>query len=64
MMTSYKDQFTEWSPAYPAFVHTSTRRKYPAQEWVDFENVSNSSKQATIRTHKKVINAINKAMKK
>jgi len=62
-MNRYKDQFTEWSTAYPVFVHQNPKRKYAQQEYLDFEDLKNSSKQATIRTHHLTIKAIKKAMK-
>lgn len=59
MNNTYKDQFTEWSPAYPVVFHfvdtyetESEFKKCDAVKWI------------TMKTHNTTINAINKAMKK
>lgn len=59
MMNSYKDQFTEWSPAYPAIFHWLSRE-------VSERAVINGgfAHHLTMDTHNITINAINKAMKK
>lgn len=58
-MTSYKDQFTEWSPAYPVVFH-GLRNEAKESCFNDFIKVRG----LTLRTHNITINAINKAMKK
>lgn len=58
-MNTYKDQFTEWSPAYPVVFH------HMAWELDNemFERLR-SVRDESINTHNITINAINKAMKK
>lgn len=59
MMNSYKDQFTEWSPAYPVVFHFV--ETYETES--EFKKCD-AVKLMTMGTHNIVINAINKAMKK
>ena len=58
-MNTYKDQFTEWSPAYPVVFHVGV--------WVtcedDFRQHTDCFEQ-TIHSHNITIKAINKAMNK
>lgn len=64
-MNIYKDQFTEWSPAYPVFFHNSNcevgEKDYLA---FSFTNDGKSIAMNTLRSHSVVIKAINKAMNK
>lgn len=59
-MNTYKDQFTEWSPAYPAVFHrefiSSTQENFDA----GIEDVVSN----TVKSHSTTIKAINKAMMK
>lgn len=57
-MNTYKDQFTEWSPAYPVVFHYHMERG----EW-DF-NRFEVVREFTMCTNNITINAISKAMKK
>ena len=59
-MKTYKDQFTEWSPAYPVLFHREFIKS--TQESFDAgipDVVSN-----TVKSHSVAIVAINKAMNK
>lgn len=59
MNNTYKDQFTEWSPAYPVVFH-GTR----IERWESCFNKFPIVQELTIMTHNITINAINKAMKR
>lgn len=59
MNNTYKDQFTEWSPAYPVVFHNSFK-EFEADLFESLKSVKNS----TLNSHNITINAINKAMKK
>ena len=58
-MNTYKDQFTEWSPAYPVFFHGVDKERNEA----NFK-VSLIIQTVTLNTHNEAINAINKAVNK
>ena len=58
MNNTYKDQFTEWPPAYPVVFHFLLEK-------CEFDfNSSLVTREFTMRTHNITINEINKAMKK
>tara|TARA_Y100000310_G_C20704371_1_gene833783 strand:- start:13766 stop:13945 length:180 start_codon:yes stop_codon:yes gene_type:complete len=59
MNNTYKDQFTEWSPAYPVVFHNMNWELYSEM----FEKLR-SVRDESINTNNITINAINKAMKK
>lgn len=58
-MNTYKDQFTEWSPAYPVVFHGSSFEL----DGCSFSDAGFVNWQ-TLKTHSITINEINKAMKK
>lgn len=60
MMTSYKDQFTEWSPAYPVFFHGASS----VASGFHFNSGQAHVINRTLNTHNIIVSAINKAMKK
>lgn len=64
-MNTYKDQFTEWSPDYPVFFHSSMG-KFSGKDFsaLRFTKTGKSILIHTMLSHRETINAINKAMKK
>lgn len=58
MINTYKDQFTEWSPAYPVVFHSNNCEfNYWKAREIDFLTTQ------TLETHSVTIKTINKAMK-
>ena len=55
-MNTYKEQFAEWSPAYPVVFHTETMLVFEGNKGVG------SVMRHTLETHNITIKAIQKAM--
>ena len=55
-MNTYKEQFTEWSPAYPVVFHTEV------MEVSEFNKGTGSVMRDTLKAHNITIKAIIKAM--